>query len=122
MTRPEFSGQRSLVFSQWIRNNLPDSSTGLLVTNLDFILYNWKNKTVCLVEEKTHGGTLRAWQGNLFRALDGWLQKGVTLPWQYKGFHFICFENTSFMDGKCWVNGKEMTEIDVKTFLIKLVQ
>jgi len=44
MTRKEFSNIRDLTFSQWIRNNLPDSSCGYMVSDLDFILQNYKTK------------------------------------------------------------------------------
>lgn len=42
MTRKEFSGTRELLFSDWVRTKLPDSSTGFLVTDLDFIIFNYK--------------------------------------------------------------------------------
>ena len=41
MTKPEITGKRDLTFSRWIRNNLPDSQDGFLVTDLDFLLCNY---------------------------------------------------------------------------------
>ena len=70
MTRPEFSGIRDLTFSGWIRKNLPDSSTGTLVSDLDFIIYNYKTKNILLLEIKTHNANLKKWQQDIFNLLD----------------------------------------------------
>lgn len=119
MTRPEWSGTRDLTFSQWIRTNLPDSSTGFLVTDLDFILFNYKTKKIMLVEVKTHGAFMKLWQSQMFTRLSEWIEAGIK-DWQFLGFHSIRFENTSFEDGKCWLNQKEVDPFQLKEFLSML--
>lgn len=117
MTRPEYSGVRSLEFSQWIRTNLPDSNTGFLVTNLDYILINYKTKQIMFVEEKTNNAPIKKWQQINFDLLARWVSRGVDSDWTFKGFHVVIFENTSPSDGKIYFDGKEINEGDLKTVL-----
>jgi hypothetical protein len=117
MTRAENTGTRELTFSNWIRNNLPDSSSGFLVSDLDFILYNYKSKKIMLVEVKTRNARMRTWQGILFCQLSQWIQKGISEGWTYHGFHLIRFENTYFNDGLCFLDEKKITEKDLISFM-----
>src|SRR3990167_5737994 len=97
-TRQEITNIRDLQFSQWIRKNLPDSSTGLMVSDLDFILCNYKHKKILLLEIKTRGAGLKTWQNKLFQNLARWLSNGMDNGYEFKGFHVLKFENTSFED------------------------
>ena len=110
MTRQEITNTRDLTFSRWIRNNLPDSSTGLIVSDLDFILCNYKNKKLMLLEIKTRNAELKTWQSILFSNIDRWIKKGIDADWEYKGFHCLKFENTFFNDGRAFLDGHETTE------------
>lgn len=114
MTRQEFSGVRDLTFSGWVRKELPDSSTGFMVADLDFILQNYKTKKLMLLEIKTRNAELRPWQYNLFKNLDRWIAKGIDLDWRYLGFHRIKFQNTFFNDGKCFYDDNEISEDDLR--------
>jgi len=120
MTRTEFTGQRDLTFSGWIRKELPDSSLGFMVTDLDFILYNWNTKKVILLEVKTRNKQLTVWQNNIFQNLSKWINKGIDKDWTFLGFKIIRFENTFFNDGKCYLNNKEISEQELKIFLGKI--
>jgi hypothetical protein len=117
MTRQELTNTRDLTFSGWIRNNLPDSSSGYMVSDLDFILYNYKTKQIMLVEVKTRNAELKTWQYNMFNNIEKWLEKGIDSDWNFLGFHVIQFENTCFEDGKCFFDNKETTEIELKSIL-----
>ena len=117
MTRQEFSNVRDLTFSGWIRKNLPDSSSGYLVTDLDFILQNYKTKKIMLLEIKTRKSDLKEWQKRLFRNLHRWIDKGIDNDWEYLGFHIVQFENTCFADGKCFFDYKNINEKDLITKL-----
>ena len=110
MTRPEITNFRDLTFSKWIRENLPDSKLGFLVSDLDFILCNYKTKKVMLLEIKTHNKEQSLWQKILFANLDKWIMKGIYPNWQYLGFHIIMFENTNFNDGLVFFDNEEITE------------
>lgn len=110
MTRPEVTNNRDLGFSHWIRACLPDSSSGYIVSDLDFILQNYKTKKVALLEIKTRRADLKEWQKSLFRNVHNWISKGIGKDWTYLGFFVIQFENTCFSDGKCYLNYKEISE------------
>jgi hypothetical protein len=114
MTRPEFSNARDLTFSHWIREKLPDSFTGFLVSDLDFIIENYKTKKIMLIETKTNNGELREWQKRLFKNIDKWLKRGTEEEdWEYLGFHVIQFEKTGFHDGKCYFDNVEILETEL---------
>ena len=104
-------------FNEWVRNNLPESNTGYAASDLDFILWNWKTNKIMLLEIKTHNRTIKTYQKIMFNLLNKWIKKGVDDDWTYLGFHLIVFENTSFEDGKCFLNNKEISEIELINFL-----
>lgn len=110
MTKAEITGIRDLTFSVWIRKNLPDSKTGFMVSDLDFILYNYRTRKIELLEIKTHSSQLPKWQKMLFENLAHWLARGIDGGWEFLGFHTIVFENTFFHDGKCFFDGQEISE------------
>jgi len=63
-----------------------------------------------LLEVKTKGKMLPTWQFNLFKNINSWIKKGIDQDWQYLGFHVITFQNTNFVDGKVFFDGKTITE------------
>jgi hypothetical protein len=120
MTRMEITGQRSLVFSQWIRDRLPDSSTGFMVTDVDFFLYNYKTRKVMVLEVKTRNCNIKTWQHKFYELLGKWLNAGImaaTPEWEYLGIHLLQFENLSFEDGKIYLDRNEVSEGQLITFL-----
>lgn len=113
MTKQEITGIRDLTFSGWIRENLPDSSGGFLVTDLDFILYDYKTKKVMLLEIKTRNSCVQFWQSKIFGNLDKWIRNGINEGWQYLGFHVLKFKNSWFDDGRVFFDGEEVYEQDL---------
>jgi hypothetical protein len=114
VTRKEITGTRELKISGWIRKKLPDSSTGFLVSDLDFIIWNYKTRRLMLIEIKTRKAVMRPWQSNLFYMLDKIINKGINgFNIKYYGFHCIRFEGTSFDDGRCMFDKKYITETDL---------
>jgi len=107
MTKPEITGVRDLTFNQWIKDNLPDSSTGLMVTDIDFVLYNYKTKRLMILEVKTRNKIIETWQEILYKNFHKWLKTGVDSGWEYRGAYLIRFENTSFKDGRCYITSFE---------------
>jgi hypothetical protein len=116
-TRKELTNTRDLQFSGWIREKLPDSSTGMSASDLDFVLWNWKKKTVMLLEIKTRNALPRKGQQMMWQRLNRWIQKGIDDDWTYKGFHLIQFTNTNFDDGAVKLDGKVVTEKQLIDFL-----
>jgi len=117
MTKPEITGKRDLTFSNWIRKKLPDSKTGLLISDLDFIICNYKSKTIMLIEVKTRNKILPEWQERLFQNINKWIRNGIDKDWIYLGYHVIKFENTFFNDGKCYFDEKLKTEREIISIL-----
>jgi hypothetical protein len=118
MTRKEVTGIRDLGFSNWVRNKLPDSSTGYSASDLDFMLWNWKTKKIILLEIKTRKAIPRKGQHEIFKLINKWMKRGIDKDWKYLGFHLIQFENDeNFDNGKCYLNHNEISEIDLINFL-----
>jgi len=118
-TRQEQTGVRDLTFSRWIRRKCPDSSTGFMVSDLDFIIYDYKAKNIMFIEVKTRGAKLREWQRILFNHISKWVKNGISEDWKFYGFHTIQFTNTSFNDGLCKFDGVDVTEnelLDILSF------
>ena len=114
MTRPEITGNRDLQFSSWVREKLPDSKTGFMVTDLDFILYNYKTKKLMLVEVKTRRASMKKWQANIFSMLDKIIKLGTEkAEIKYYGFHCIRFEHTSFENGRCMFDEQVISELEL---------
>jgi len=122
MTRKEQTGVRNLDFSGWIREKLPDSKTGFMVSDLDFIFYNYKTKKLMLVEVKTRKGKMRTWQERLFIMLDKLIKASAAdFGIKYYGFKCIRFESTSFKNGRCVVDGIVNRKVVTESELIKIL-
>jgi len=114
MTKRELTGERPLTLSRWMRENLPDSKTGQSITDLDFIIFNWKSKKLMFVESKTRGAQIKINQSVIFHVLHQATLNGVKFTdWEYLGFHTIIFENTFFDDGKVYWDNVETTEEEI---------
>lgn len=112
MTRNEQTNSRDLTVSKWIREKLPDSSTGFMVSDLDFIMYNYKTKKLMLLEIKQFGKQIPTWQRRLFNILHHALQIGLASDIEYLGFHLVRFEKQDF-SGKIYFDNQELTETEL---------
>lgn len=117
MTRKEYLGTRDLSFSAWVRENLPDSSTGYCASDLDFFLWNWKTKKVIMLELKSYKSIPRKWQEIMWNNISKWIHNGIDETWTFLGYHLIQFEKTNFENGKCYLDGKEIKEQELINFL-----
>ena len=120
MTRTEFTGKRSLDFSGWIRQHLPDSSTGFCVGNTDWIFWNYKTKTLLLAEEKTRYGQVAPWFWRLIKtvfdpALKEYCSKNSI---NYLGYVTVVFSGTDPTNSKVIIyNDKQVSEEELKVIL-----
>lgn len=111
-------GTRDLAFSEWIRNKLPNTSTGQTVTDLDFIFKNHKTKQIMMLEVKTRNASLKKHQQITFSEISHFLRLGyATSDWRYYGFHLLVFERTCFADGKAFLDNKQITEQELIDYL-----
>ena len=117
MTRKENSGYRDLTFNNWVRENLPDSSTGFMVSDIDFFMYNYKTKRCMFLETKSHLSRMKEWQKRMYNTLSLWVENGIDKEWTFYGYHVLTFENTDFSNGKAYLDGNEATEQQIIDFL-----
>lgn len=108
MTKPEYTNIRASKLSKWIRINCPDSNTGFLVSDIDFILINKKTKSMMCIEEKCFDRDVDFWFHKSVKyivasALNDWCKNN---GWCFKGFNIIQFENTGPDDGMIKFNGQ----------------
>lgn len=104
-------------YNDWIRQNLPDSDSGYLVSDLDFVIENWKTKNIMLLEVKTNNVDMAKGQQILFSNIDEWIKKGISDNWTYHGFHLLQFEKTSPDDGKIYFDKNEISKEDLISIL-----
>jgi hypothetical protein len=100
-------------FGLWIRQYLRDSTQGLSVTNLDYVIEDFHHKRIMLLEEKQSGGKLHRAQMLTFQVLDRCLEvmaERVSPKYDYWGFFVLMFPNKANMPGPgMTLNGKVIT-------------
>ena len=119
MTRKEQTGNREhdLFFSQWIRDNLRSSYDNFRVYDLDFIMWDKKTREVRLLELKSYGRDVRPDQKLMLDMFHQQFSLGMVDGWKYMGTHLIQFERSNFLDGKVFLNKKEISEKELIKFL-----
>ena len=104
MTRQEKTRKRNTRFSSWIRNNLPDSKTGFIVYDVDFIFSNYITKKIMIIEEKINNGEVSFGQKLFLKRLDVIFQNGCKhIGYEYLGYYTIVFQNDSFDNGSTYI-------------------
>jgi len=98
-------------FGIWIREYLRSSGDGLAVTNLDYVIEDFKNKKIMLLEEKQSGGTLHPAQRLTFKVIDAWLRSSCPASgYDYWGFYVLKFPCGATMPGPgMTLNGAPIT-------------
>jgi hypothetical protein len=117
MTTQDKGFSRVSYFSHWIRQNLPDSSTSFYVTDIDFLLMNFRLKKAMMVEAKSFNAPMKKWQQSCYSKLNQWISEGIKSDpdnWTWFGTHLITFEQTNFEDGKVWFDGELTDEKSLK--------
>lgn len=105
--RGEIYGTRDLAFSAWVLQNLPDTGTGFMVSDIDFFMFNHKTKKALL----------RPFQVRMYAMLDKALSSISEDGYEWLGCHVLKFENSGFHDGLAWLDGRLVSEAEVKIFL-----
>jgi len=83
-------------FGLWMREFLRDSNNceggGLTATNIDYVLHDYQNKKIMILEEKTKGGIIHYAQSETFKILDKILYKyAKKFNLDYWGFYVLQF-------------------------------
>lgn len=131
MNTPHVGTWRNADFSQWITHNLPKPQSGFCVGNQDWLLWNWRTKRLMLCEEKCFGKFIdkKSWQFKFFRdVIDPALKLYCSQPRfleqankdcqiEYRGYHYVTFENTSPDNGRIWFDGDEISKKQLTSIL-----
>jgi hypothetical protein len=119
MTREALFTEKMTDFSIWIRSNCRDSKTGLSLTNIDFVVTDYKKKTVAIIEEKTHMGEVHFGQQQIIKVLiDALSSYEKSSDWRFKGFYLVQFIGRGPEEGKpLFINGEERTVEDLKKLI-----
>ena len=88
MTRKANDKKRFTPFSRWIRKWCKDSGDGLSLTNLDYIITDFKQEKMFLLEEKQYMSDLKTGQKIIFKIVNEYLKKN-TNGYEYWGFYLI---------------------------------
>ena len=120
MTREKYCGQSHEIFSQWIRDECPDSKTGFRVSDLDFVLYNEPTKTIMLIEVKINNASMKQWQIDLLNLIDAMLCRNAAHQGvKYLGLHYVTFTGADcdFKNGECYFDNLQVTEDQLRELL-----
>ena len=104
-------------FSDFMYKFRQDANKGFTFIDIDTIVRNYEKQTFALLEIKCKQASLSYAQQKTFNEMDEFLRRGSCCGWTYIGFHLLQFENTSFDNGKAFLNGQEITGDDFRTFL-----
>lgn len=122
--RPECLHTRSLSFSLWLRG-LSDPITGLTITNLDWIFWNWKTKQLMFCEEKCHNGKISKYFDIFCKEVlsPGMKEYCENNNIEYRGFHVITFDGLGPTDSKhIMFDDREVSSDELKKILRMDVQ
>ena len=113
MSSKEFISKYEQFFSNRLHNNLPKSSEGTIISNIDFLICNYKTKKFIMIELKTKGNTMQPRQKSLYNMLHKRLKHwnnldDRTFVWTY----CIEFSWETFADSIVYIEG---TDIKRKT-------
>lgn len=100
-----------------MHDNLPKSTEWTLISNIDFIIANYKTKKFIMVELKTHWKGMEQRQKWLYNMLHKRLMKGNDLDDRtFVGTYLISFMGEDFTD-QVWIKGTDIKrkQIDEET-------
>ena len=110
-------GKYEKYMSNWISFNLPSSSNGCVVQDLDFIIQNYKAKKFLLLEIKTKGNQLTYAQRKFYDMLHKSLIKTELYDWrEYIWTHLLKFEWEGFSDWDVTLDWNIITEKELIEF------
>lgn len=110
MSSNEFVSKYESFFQNRLFSNLPKSSEGVIISNIDFVICNYQTKKFILVELKTKGNDMKPRQKWLYNMLHRRLMHTNDLDDRlFQGTYCIRFMGENFSDPVFiqWTNIKE---------------
>ena len=123
MTKPiTYESSKMTPFSKWIRKKCKKSEDGMVVSDIDYVLVDYKLKRIKILEEKTSGATQVVFPQTRITNLIKLAVKKYTgeemKGWVYEGFFVISFDKWCPLDSKdIRVNGLVVTADQLKRFI-----
>lgn len=124
----EFTSKYEQFFSNWLFANLPSSAEWTIISNIDFVVCDYKTKKFFLLELKTRGNQMKQRQKNLYNMIHKrlWRTNQGVDDWTFVGSYCICFAWTNFYDGPVTIQGtniikKRIDEETLKSTLYMLL-
>ena len=107
MSSNEFTSKYEQFFSNRLFSSLPSSAEGTIISNIDYVICDYKTKKFFLLELKTRGNQMQQRQKGLYNMLHKRLlrtNKGVD-DWTFVGTYCVSFAWTNFYDGPVTIQG-----------------
>lgn len=103
--------------SNWLYEHLPESSEWTLISDIDFIICNYKTKRFMLLELKTRWAEIKKWQRDLYKMLHNRLRASFDDWWTYTWVHLIKFQWDNFYDWEVTLDWDRVNEYELQQFL-----
>lgn len=124
----EFVSKYEQFFSNWLFSSLPSSSEGTIISNIDYVICDYKTKKFFLLELKTRWNQMQQRQKNLYNMIHKRLRRtneGVD-DWKFVWTFCVQFSWTNFYDGLVTIRGtnilkKQVDEETLKCILYSLL-
>ncbi len=113
---------KSTEMNDWIRTTLKAPEYGMVVTDFDFIFFEYNLKRLRLLEVKTFNAKVKKWQLEIFRIIDFALKNMNKLDeigdFKYDGLYILTLDTSSPKTaGKMNINGIEISYNNLIKFL-----
>jgi hypothetical protein len=98
-------------FGLWLRQYVRSSRDGISITNLDYVIEDFRQRKIMLIEEKQNGGGLHNAQLLTFMAINDCLTEAAPAKgYEYWGFYVLQFPSGNDMPGPGMkLNGQPIT-------------
>lgn len=128
MSSNEFTSKYEQFFSNRLFSNLPSSSEGTIISNIDYVICDYKTKKFFLLELKTRGNQMQPRQKNLYNMIHKRLRRTNEWvdDWKFVWTFCVQFAWTNFYDGPVTIHGtnilkKQVDEETLKCILYSLL-
>jgi len=127
MSSNEFISKYEQYFSNRLHENLPPSSEGIVISNIDFVICNYETKKFILLELKTCWKTMERRQRWLYNMLHKRLMYANNIDeWKFMWTFLVTFEGKTFQDWSVWIEGSNLKSTyifdqELKDFIYNLI-
>ena len=128
MSSNEFVSKYEQFFSNRLFNSLPGSSEWTLISNIDYVICDYKTKKFFMLELKTKGNQMQQRQKNLYNMIHKRLRRTNEWvdDWKFVWTFCVQFAWDNFYDGPVTIQGtnilkKQVDEETLKCILYSLL-